>query len=128
MLKRDTVFLFHLKLSLLIPLLFSIVGIVLSGKSFSINTIPNFFLTFFFSTCSIPMFLLSFLSFMQSFSSTYIGLVVFIIAVLFRLSILVGFVFLHKNINKTAGIILDIIFIVINATFGFFFVRGMGLI
>jgi hypothetical protein len=112
--KNHSVFLLHLGLSFLIPFLIVIVFYDFGAPSYSGRSISTFFGLLFFFTCGIPLFIIFFFPFTGIFFLLQI-----IMPILLRLTILVGFVSLHKK-NKNVGIIIDIIFIVINTLFGFF--------
>ena len=114
--KKYAVFLFHLGLSLLIPFLISIA--VLDYQRYPDPSVFSFFQTLFFLTCSIPML---FMLFLAPFSSSEMIMCVFYVtSILLRLSMLIFFVFLHKK-NKIAGIIFDIVFILITILLGLLF-------
>jgi hypothetical protein len=119
MFKKYNGFLIHISLSFLIPL-FIIIIIFVNQHYFTIYKDEKFYEILLHLSCSIPMVLLSIIFFLLSKIEPHILDLpyVFVIAtIIIRLLFLLFFILVHKK-DKKLGIILDVVFIVINIFLG----------
>jgi len=121
--KYYRIILLHITLSILIPFFISII-IFYKPHYFGISVQVDLYEIFWYLTCSTQMLLPSIVFYYPIRYSFQIVLMV-LFSILFRLSILAFFIFLHNNKEKI-GKISDVLFIITNIVVGLFFLALLG--
>ena len=114
--KKSFVILLHVGLSLLLPLL--ITTIIFNNPRYFGNNITGFLMVLYILTCSITL-LFSNIFYFFSFD------ILLIIAILFRILLIIFFIYIH-NKHKKIGIISDVVYVLVSITFGIFMLTIMN--